>query len=76
MERCLATDFIQVQALHWTYLILLVYKKIFFELSTHVRHTHQTSDEILFGELKNPTIYNMIRWFAGSLRKMFRQPSV
>ena len=28
---------------------------------------HETSDEILFGfELKNPTISNMIRWFAGT----------
>ena len=63
MERCLATDFIQVQALHWTYLILLVYKKLFFELSS----CHETSDEILFGfELKNPTIYNIICWFAGT----------
>ena len=63
MERCLATDFIQVQALHWTYLILLVYKKLFFELSS----CHETSDEILFGfELKNPTIYNIIRWFPGT----------
>ena len=58
-----ATDFIQVQALHWTYLILLVYKKLFFELSS----CHETSDEILFGfELKNPTIYNIIRWFPGT----------
>ena len=27
-------------------------------------------------KIKNPTIYNIIRWFAGSLGQMTRQPSV